>query len=182
MQSWGFSYKQPPHLERDDRGLRFADGGSDEHLRAANVTALGTAQAEMYWDPIDCDGSWGDCKAEAMWMMRWKARLRRLHSPVEMAARTAVDIAVSEVVAAAGNAIGTVTSAIEDTALDGVGHAADSGGFWASIELVLRGALWSNVYPRLPVDPIGWAQGQVGTTVREALEQDPPAPDQSIIH
>jgi hypothetical protein len=182
MQSWGFSYHPPPHVERDDRGLTFVEQGSTAHLRDANVETLGTAQAEMYWDPVDCDGSWDGCKAEAMWKMRWKARLRRLHNPVEMAGRAAVNIAVSDVVSAASDAIGMLTGAIEDAALDGLGSASQGGGFWSRIELVLRGTLWDAVYSRLPVDPIGWATGELEGTVREALEQDPPAPNELVIH
>jgi len=182
MQSWGFSYDQPPRLARDDRGLSYVDGGSTAQLRDANVRSLGTAQAEMYWDPIDCDGTWGGCKDEAMWKMRWKARLRRLHNPVEMAARAIVDIVVDEVVGAASDAISTVTGAIEGGVLDAAGQASGGGGFWSGIELVLRGNLWDQVYSRLPVDPIGTATGALETTVREGLSQDPPAPDEQVIH
>jgi hypothetical protein len=182
MQSWGFTYDQPPHLARNDRGLTYVERGSDANLRDANVRALGTAQAEMYWEPIECDGTWGACKDEAMWKMRWKARLRRLHNPVEMAGRALVEIVVGDVVGAASDAISTATGAIEGGVLDGVGQASGGGSFWSGIELVLRGNLWNEVYSRLPVDPIGTATGALETTVREAISQDPPAPNEHIIH
>jgi hypothetical protein len=112
MQSWGLAFDAPRFLAADDRGLAFAAAGSGASLVDANVEDTGTAQAEMYFDAgpdSGCDGSWDNCVGEAMWLMRWKARLRRLHHPGEMAARSIARIAVAELVNVAHQGINALS-------------------------------------------------------------------------
>jgi hypothetical protein len=179
MQSWGLSFHSPSHQEANDRGLAFPTNGDRGSLLAANVHRLGTAQAEMYHD---CEAAWDGCSPDAMWTMKWKARLRRLHNPAEMAARSISQIAIDAVVGAVENAFGTITGAAETAATNWVGRHAQQGGFWSQAWGFLRGNLWSNVYPRLPWDPIGWTTGQTEETVSSVLGRDPPPPSEAIIH
>jgi len=99
MQSWGMSFNDPPGLTRDDRALDIADGARTGNVVAAPTDnmggTMGSAQAEMYWD---CDSKWSGCIGDAMWQMRWRARLRRVHNPAEMLERTASTIAVTSLV------------------------------------------------------------------------------------
>lgn len=99
MQSWGMSFQDPPNLARDDKGLEVGDGARTGNLVATKTDeaggTMGSAQAEMYWD---CDADWAGCKGNAMWQMRWRARLRRVHNPAEMLERTASRIAVTSLV------------------------------------------------------------------------------------
>jgi hypothetical protein len=99
MQSWGISFDSPPELTRDDKALEIGDGPQSGNLVAAPTDekggTMGSAQAEMYWD---CDDKWSGCKGNAMWQMRWRARLRRVHNPGEMLERTASTIAVTSLV------------------------------------------------------------------------------------
>jgi len=46
-----------------------------------------TAHAEIY---LDCGKRWMECKPDAMWQMRWRARLRRIQ-PVERLVATAIE-------------------------------------------------------------------------------------------
>jgi hypothetical protein len=179
MQSWGLSFHTPPHQAGNDRGLDFAAGGNGAGMLDANVHRLGTAQAEMYYN---CEAVWDDCKGDAMWTMNWKARLRRVHNPAEMAARSISQIAIDQVVGAVENAISTITGGAETAATNWIGQNAQQGGFWSQAWGFLRGNLWSNIYPRLPWDPIGWTTGQVEETVSGVLAREPPAPSEVIIH
>src|SRR5262249_45480927 len=45
---------------------------------------VGFAQAEFYYDQVDPKHLyWDDYKDEALWNMRWRARLRRFHTPTQ---------------------------------------------------------------------------------------------------
>ncbi len=86
---------------REDRGIDVTDGS-----RSGNVTPVVTgsigAHAEMYFD---CQEKWsGPCQEEAMWDVRWRARLRRVQ-PLATLASTAVEqIAVETLISIASGA------------------------------------------------------------------------------
>ncbi len=99
MQSWGMGFNDPTMLKGDDKGLDIGDMQRTGNVVDAPTDQLGgtmgSAQAEMYWD---CTDAWSGCKGTAMWQMRWRARLRRVHNPGEMLERTASTIAVTSLV------------------------------------------------------------------------------------
>src|SRR5690606_1150722 len=102
LQSWGFAHREATRAEANDRGISFPAPG-EATATPARPYELGTAQAAIYWDTgagsgCDQDQTWDTCQPETMWLMRWKARLRRVHNPAEMAARNVATAAASELV------------------------------------------------------------------------------------
>ncbi len=93
MQSWGIvSPKMADHEKLDEYvGIANSFGGTateteleEEHVYAA---------AEMFFD---CQGDWQGCRESAPWTMSWRARLRRVHDPIEYAASTAERVIVEK--------------------------------------------------------------------------------------
>jgi len=71
----------------DDQVLEVADLGQNGGLAAIEDDQI-IAHAEIY---LDCDAArWMDCKSNAMWQMRWRARLRRIQ-PAERLVATAIE-------------------------------------------------------------------------------------------
>lgn len=107
LQSWGISIYEPENLKRDDQALDIADLQQTGNVVAAKTGdtygSVGTAEAEIYWD---CEDDWTACKGNAMWQMRWKARLRRYHDPGEMLLRTAATIGMVSIREGIDKAIG----------------------------------------------------------------------------
>jgi len=88
FQTWAFAHGAPEWSYDDDAGVQIAAaGGPDARGEDEMSFHLGAAQAEYFYD---CEKGleWAECAEEAMWNMKWKARLRRLRSPTEQ-----VDIA-----------------------------------------------------------------------------------------
>lgn len=87
MQSWSYVKIERKQIEPLDRILRVADlsGRSTSSGDGVTKDASTYAQAEMYFD---CESQWSDasCSELAPWAMRWRARLRRVHDPVDMIA------------------------------------------------------------------------------------------------
>ena len=83
--------EQATPLARSDlRGIQVAD------LTPNNAPAMPAAEpvlahAEAYFD---CEGDWRECKGNAMWQLRWRARLRRVQ-PLGALAATAVEPALA---------------------------------------------------------------------------------------
>jgi hypothetical protein len=90
MRSFGQVAKDTPMLERDDRGLEVADGRGSGNLEQATPAPEITAHAEIFFD---CGGNWMSCKTEAMWQLRWRARLRRVQ-PLQKLLSTAIEPAL----------------------------------------------------------------------------------------
>lgn len=63
-----------------DRGVEMAAWGDTEVRTAATqITRLGVAQAEFYYDQVRPGRlDWEDYEEDAMWNLRWRARLRRV--------------------------------------------------------------------------------------------------------
>jgi hypothetical protein len=181
MQTWGVAENPPPHLTGNDRGIAFVNAGSRRNVLELPFEDYeqGRAQAEMYRDCAG--GAWAACDADAMWMMRWKARLRRLHNPVEMAQRSLAQIAMAELINAMHRVLVRVSANLEGRAGAWLGQREQ--GFWARAANFLRGNLWDTAYLNRgtvgPWDPLGWVSEQ---TVGRALAADPPAPNELIIH
>ena len=72
----------------------------DEVLQVADLSRTGTVQpieqdqivahAEIY---LDCAARWMDCKSNAMWQLRWRARLRRIQ-PFERLVATGIETGI----------------------------------------------------------------------------------------
>ena len=76
-----FDLGRDPHSgvwQRGEQGVRMAQGADDEGRdvvhRAHLIGRVGFAQAEYYFDGVDD-------KAEWMWKMNWRGRLRRFRAP-----------------------------------------------------------------------------------------------------
>jgi hypothetical protein len=181
MFSWGFSHNTPRFLASDDRAISFAAGGGGAHVTDAGVEALGMAQAEMYFD---CDQNWDVCGDDAMWKMRWKARLRRLHDPRQVFARSAANIASAELVNAMHRTI-LHFARLGEARLGTLAGQNGQGGVWEKIANALRGNTWDTAFLNrgdtffTQGSPLDWAASQ---TVGKWLAQNPPAPNQVIIH
>jgi hypothetical protein len=88
MQSWGAAFSSPPRLAEDDRLLQVAGSTAPggPAVPEPDYSKMIAAQGEMYFD---CEADWTSCSANAMWQVKWRGRLRRLHSLDELAAREA---------------------------------------------------------------------------------------------
>ena len=166
MQSWGISFETPPRLERDDKGLEIGDGDRTGNLVTTSTDQLGgtmgSAEAEMYWD---CDKAWGDCKGDAMWQMRWRARLRRVHNPGEMLSRTASTIAVTSLAGGLDKAMKKVPAKL-----------GEKFNIPAFVQGNMWGTWWSSTY--IKSGAFGWFGKN---TIGEWLKTSPPARS-TIIH
>ena len=74
-----------PLASRDLRGIQVADLTPNNAPAAPEADPV-LAHAEAYFD---CQGDWRSCKGNAMWQLRWRARLRRVQ-PLDALAATAV--------------------------------------------------------------------------------------------
>jgi hypothetical protein len=74
MRSFAQIEKETPLQSRDDKGLEIADLGQRGNVTPVTTEEV-TAHAEMYFD---CDQEWSGCRPNAMWQLRWRARLRRV--------------------------------------------------------------------------------------------------------
>jgi hypothetical protein len=181
MLSWGFSHDSPRHLGGNDRGLAFADRGNTANLLDARAATLGTAQAEMYHD---CAENWDVCGDEAMWRMRWKARLRRLHDPRAVFARSLANIASAELVNAMHRTI-LHFARMGEARLGTLAGQNGQGGVWEQISNVLRGNTWDTALLNrgdtgfTEWGALDWVSQQ---TVGRWLAANPPDPSQLTIH
>ena len=73
---------------RDTRGISVASGAAQ--AAAPDLDGV-LAHAEVY---LDCKGDWQACKGDAMWQLRWRARLRRVQ-PVRNLLATAAQPALA---------------------------------------------------------------------------------------
>ncbi|MFZ5896381.1 MAG: hypothetical protein ACOY0T_35330 [Myxococcota bacterium] len=96
MQSWSYVKIERKQMGALDRVLRVADifGQSKSQGDGTESGASTFAQAEMYFD---CSSQWSDatCSELAPWAMRWRARLRRVHDPVDLIASSLESTMVS---------------------------------------------------------------------------------------
>jgi len=87
MRSFAQVEKTKVMAPKDDKVLEVAELGRKGDLAAIDDDQV-TAHAEIY---LDCDKKrWMDCKSNAMWQMRWRARLRRIQ-PAERLVATAIE-------------------------------------------------------------------------------------------
>ncbi len=87
MQSWSYVKTERKQLQPLDKVLRVADifKASKSQGDGIEKEASTYAEAEMYFD---CSSTWSDasCQQLSPWAMRWRARLRRVHDPVDLIA------------------------------------------------------------------------------------------------
>ncbi len=88
MQSWSYVKTDRSYVAALDSAVHIADfvpGGSSAAASTVDTSGTTFAEAEMYFD---CNDSWSDssCGEAAPWTMAWRARLRRVHDPVDFIA------------------------------------------------------------------------------------------------
>ncbi len=92
MRSFSEVKKDTPMLSRDDKGLMVGafQGAKLESVDTDDIIA----HAEIFYD---CKGPWasGTCRSNAMWALRWKARLRRVQSVGKLVSTALEPIIVS---------------------------------------------------------------------------------------
>jgi hypothetical protein len=74
MQLWGVAVGDPSTLRAAEAGVRVALWSHPGPSPAPVRGRVGLAQAELYYDT---DRLWNEVREEALWNMRWRARLRR---------------------------------------------------------------------------------------------------------
>ncbi len=83
-QHWGIVRAERTNQDHLNNLLKVADAfntsGATPHSVGKTATLL--AQAEMFYD---CEGPWLECYLTCSWTINWRARLRRVHDPLEMA-------------------------------------------------------------------------------------------------
>jgi hypothetical protein len=90
MRSFAQVRKDKQMSSRDDKGLDVADGNATGNVQAVENDDV-VAHAEMYFD---CPKArWMDCRGQAPWQIKWRARLRRIQ-PIERLIGTAVESAI----------------------------------------------------------------------------------------
>jgi len=110
MRSFARIEHDAPLMGRDLRGIQVADL-TPNNAPAARATDPALAHAEAYFD---CDGDWSACKGDAMWQLRWRARLRRVQ-PLRALAATAVEPALASWLEGAIGAIESPLGSIKDS-------------------------------------------------------------------
>jgi hypothetical protein len=90
MRSFSHVKQATTMADRDLRGIQVADLTPDNAPAATQADPV-LAHAEVY---LDCAGDWMKCKGNAMWQLRWRARLRRVQ-PLRNLAATAVQPALA---------------------------------------------------------------------------------------
>ena len=87
MRSFAQVEKTQKMAAEDDRVLKVADLNRTAAVEPIEQDQI-VAHAEMY---LDCDAKrWMDCKSNAMWQLRWRARLRRIQ-PFERLVASAIE-------------------------------------------------------------------------------------------
>ena len=105
MRSFSQVEKTKSMVANDDKVLEVADLGNTGGLVPIDDDQI-TAHAEIY---LDCSKRWMDCKSNAMWQMRWRARLRRIQ-PAERLVATGVETGIvatlTQLFTASGDKVG----------------------------------------------------------------------------
>jgi hypothetical protein len=112
MQSWAFVRMHRDRLRRDDEGLELADQQRTGSLVEEEDQGTVWAQAEMFYD---CEGDWNTCKGNAMWTIRWKARLRRIQDIQTMFGQGASQMLAEGLLAGLSHINSTLTQRAEDS-------------------------------------------------------------------
>lgn len=125
FQIWSVVWGDQKGTKAED-GVKIAAWNKAKPKPPEAWTKMGFAQAEYYYDG---SGSWGDLKEDAMWNMRWRARLRRVRPPSQLAG--ALDIVGAIAGAAGALGMGDPSSILSGSFMGGGGWAdMFSGGSW----------------------------------------------------
>jgi hypothetical protein len=90
MRSFAQVEKDKPMAARDDKGIDVADGNATGNLEAIEDSEI-RAHAEILFD---CGKErWMQCRGNAPWQLRWRARLRRIQ-PTERLIASAIEPAI----------------------------------------------------------------------------------------
>jgi hypothetical protein len=128
----------------------------------------------------DCTTSWTDCSNEAMWKMRWRARLRRLHDPRDLALRSLSHVATAELI----NVMHKYFAKLVQYGEGKLGaYAAGRGGPLALITSFLRGNFYDTaIFNRSTQFGLNVFGTIADNTVGKVLSQQPVQPENTIIH
>lgn len=78
FQVWSIVSGDDSRATKPARGVEIAAHGRERASDTSVWARLGWAQAEFYYDH---EGAWSDAVDDAMWNLRWRARLRRVRPP-----------------------------------------------------------------------------------------------------
>jgi hypothetical protein len=78
FQIWSIVVGDDEWPKKAEKGVQIAAWSKGSSMPQIPWGKVGFAQAEFYYD---APGAWDDMKEDAMWNMRWRARLRRVHVP-----------------------------------------------------------------------------------------------------
>ncbi|MBI5537776.1 MAG: hypothetical protein HY898_33940 [Deltaproteobacteria bacterium] len=116
FQIWSVVWGDQARLKEGGQGVGIAAWNKAKPKPPPEWGKIGIAQAEFYYDG---SGSWNGLKEDAMWNMRWRARLRRVRPPGQLGAALNV---VSAIAAMAGSlGIGDPSQLIDGSVLGGGG-------------------------------------------------------------
>ena len=106
MRSFAQVEKKQSMAAEDDRLLKVADLSKTTAVEPIEQDQI-VAHAEIY---LDCSSPrWMDCKSNAMWQLRWRARLRRIQ-PIERLVASGIETGIvatlTQMFAAAGDKLG----------------------------------------------------------------------------
>lgn len=129
FQIWSVVWGDQTRMKDSEKGVGIAAWNKAKPKDPPIWTKVGFAQAEYYYDGA---GSWDGLKEDAMWNMRWRARLRRVRPPSQAAGALSV---VSAIVGMCGQlGISDPSDLINGSIL--------GGGGWGSL---FDGSGWSNI-------------------------------------
>ncbi len=101
---WGFDYGDLKKQSDAGKGVDIAGWGKAKVGDPSIFGKFQFAKAEFYYEPKSSDGkTWSDYEDEAMWNMRWRARLRRFRLP-----KTSIGTLLSGPAGVGGPAIDTI--------------------------------------------------------------------------
>jgi hypothetical protein len=96
FQIWSIVVGDQQFPQQADKGVSIANWNKGD-VTPKNMTwgKVAFAQAEFYYDQ---SGDWEDMKEDAMWNMRWRARLRRVRTPAPTVASMLLNDVIGAIV------------------------------------------------------------------------------------
>jgi hypothetical protein len=116
FQIWSVVWGDQARLKEGGQGVGIAAWNKAKPKPPPEWGKIAIAQAEFYYDG---SGSWDGLKEDAMWNMRWRARLRRVRPPGQLGAALNVVSAIAGMAGSLG--IGDPSQLIDGSVLGGGG-------------------------------------------------------------
>jgi hypothetical protein len=103
---WSFTWGDLAKQSDAGKGVNIAGWNKAKVSTPEVWSKIALAKAEFYYEPKSNNAAWSDLKDEAMWNMRWRARLRRLRLPNFSVGSWLVDKIGSKIPAPVGDLFG----------------------------------------------------------------------------